>query len=222
MNRDDNSTKENAVTDRSNQPPNPCSQWLSQESWDNITQLERLPRFLSITVSFDENSRLWEDWYLTLEPEKRPLPGFHMLLLIRCLRLDRLTSCMGQLISDTIVNRDSTPNKPLVLFTASRDTVSSMLLKLYLEEYKDTPWAALKSLIAETIYGGHIADKNDERLMMTYYDQYFVMNLSTVSEYSVPEDGSLETYVNFIAELPIAEAPEVFGQHSKCRGASFD
>ncbi|GIZ02366.1 dynein heavy chain 2, axonemal [Caerostris extrusa] len=132
------------VTDRSNQPPNPCSQWLSQESWDNITQLERLPRFLSITVSFDENSRLWEDWYLTLEPEKRPLPGvwrnvcsgFHMLLLIRCLRLDRLTSCMAQLISDTIGNsfleypniaideifRDSTPNKPLVLFTASRDT----------------------------------------------------------------------------------------------------
>ncbi|GIY61832.1 dynein heavy chain 2, axonemal, partial [Caerostris darwini] len=401
------------VIDRSNQPPNPCSQWLSQESWDNITQLERLPRFLSITVSFDENSRLWEDWYLTLEPEKRPLPGiwrnvcsgFHMLLLIRCLRLDRLTSCMAQLISDTIGNsfleypkfaineifRDSTPNKPLVLFTASRDTnpekiiqklavnlevrfraislgkgqenaasqliidsakmgywvfiskchlllhwlpalekfvsklqaikvhekfrlwlgsapekhfptsilqnsiivtldspksirghmltlydefitegdiktstcelkyksllfsmaffhsvlverkrfqnlgwnfnysfrkedfkVSSMLLKLYLEEYKDTPWAALRSLIAETTYGGHIADKNDERLMMTYYDQYFCdevcanvkHRLSTVSEFSVPEDGPLETYVTFIAELPIAEAPEVFGQHS--------
>ncbi|GIZ02370.1 dynein heavy chain 2, axonemal [Caerostris extrusa] len=37
--------------------------------------------------------------------------------------------------------------------------------------------------------------------------------LSTVSEYSVPEDGSLETpYVNFYCRTSIAEAPEVFGQ----------
>ncbi|GFT28694.1 dynein heavy chain 2, axonemal [Trichonephila clavipes] len=401
------------IIDRSNEPPNPCSQWLSQESWDNVTQLERLPKFLSITVSFDENSRLWQDWYLTLQPEKRPLPGvwrnvcsgFQMLLIIRCLRLDRVTSCVSNLISAilgksfleypnpeiTEIFNESSPNKPLVLFTVSSDTdpgkiienlaqnleikyraislgkgqesaasqliidsakvgywvfiskchlllnwlpalekfvnklqtikvhekfrlwlgsaptklfpisvlqnsiilsldspkgiranmlniykdlvteediktstcetkykcllftlsffhsvllgrkrfqnlgwnfdytfteedfkASSKLLKLYLDEYKDTSWNALKSMIAEVTYGGHMADVNDEQLLMIYYDQFFCdevfgsvkHRLTPVSEYCIPDDGPLETYVKFIEGLPVSDVPEVFGQHS--------
>ncbi|CAL1298106.1 unnamed protein product, partial [Larinioides sclopetarius] len=400
------------VVDRSNEPTNPCSQWLSQESWDNITQLERLPRFLSITVSFDENSRMWQEWYLTLEPEKRPLPGiwrnvcsgFQMLLIIRCLRLDRLTNCITNLVNGNLgksfleypeiemreVFNESSPNKPLVLFTVSSDTnpekiienlaknleikyraislgkgqenaasqliidsakvgywvfisnchlllnwlpalekfvnklqsikvhekfrlwlgsaptkhfptsvlqnsiivsldfpkgiranmlklyedtlteedintstcqtkykcllfsmaffhsvllgrkrfqnlgwnldynftnedfkASSKLLKLYLDEYKDTQWNALKTMIAESIYGSHIADLNDERLLMFYYDQFFCdeicanikHRLTSVPDYYIPEDGPLETYVRFIEGLPSLDAPEVFGQH---------
>lgn len=73
----------------SHEPPNPCSQWLSQECWDNITQLEHLPKFLSITISFDEYSKLWQDWYLSLEPEKKPLPGtlLYLFLLLSFLKL---------------------------------------------------------------------------------------------------------------------------------------
>ncbi|GFT64974.1 dynein heavy chain 2, axonemal [Nephila pilipes] len=401
------------IIDHPNESLNPCSQWLSQESWDNVTELERLPRFLSITVSFDENSRLWQDWYLALEPERRPLPGiwrnvcsgFQMLLIIRCLRLDRVTSCVSNLIHDFLgksfleypsieireIFNESSPNKPLVLFTVSSDTdpgkiienlaqslgikyraislgkgqesaasqliidsakvgywvfiskchllltwlpalekfvnrlqtikvhekfrlwlgsaptklfptsvlqnsiiisldspkgirtnmlnmykdlvteediktstcetkykcllftlsffhsillgrkrfqnlgwnfnynftkedfkTSSKLLKLYLDEYKDTSWNALKSMIAEVIYGGHIADVNDERLLMIYYDQFFCdeifgnvkHRLTPVPDYCIPEDGPLDTYLKFIEELPGSDTPEVFGQHS--------
>ncbi|KAF8783159.1 Dynein heavy chain 2 like protein [Argiope bruennichi] len=400
------------VIDRTSEPANPCSQWLSQESWDHITQLERLPRFLSITVSFDENSRLWQEWYLTLEPEKKALPGiwrnvcsgFQMLLIIRCLRLDRLTNCVTSLIYNNLgksfleypdiemgeIFDESSPNKPLVLFTVSSDTnpekiienlaksleikyraislgkgqenaasqliidsakvgywvfisnchlllnwlpalekfvnklqsikvhekfrlwlgsaptkhfptsvlqnsiiisldfpkgiranmlklyedtiteediststcqtkyksllfsmsffhsillerrrfqnlgwnfnynftkedfkASSILLKLYLDEYKDTQWNALKTMIAESIYGGHIADVNDERLLMFYFDQFLCdevcanikHRLTSVSDYYVPEDGPLEIYVRFIEGLPSLDVPEVFGQH---------
>jgi hypothetical protein len=33
------------VLDRSLQPTNPATEWLSEEAWDNITELELLPNF---------------------------------------------------------------------------------------------------------------------------------------------------------------------------------
>lgn len=38
-------------------------------------------------------------------------------------------------------------------------------------------------------------------------------SFSTVDEYYVPDNGSLEEYVSFIKELPSTDIPEVFGQH---------
>ncbi|KAG8188595.1 hypothetical protein JTE90_005951 [Oedothorax gibbosus] len=396
---------------RSQEPPNPCSQWLSQESWDNITQLEHLPKFLSITISFDEDSRLWKDWYLSMEPEKKPLPGiwrnvcsgFHLLLIIRSLRLDRVATCIRDYISSTLgesflehprtvikeVFNESTPNKPTVVFTLSADVdlekdifslskdinvqcssislsegqekaasqliinaakkghwavitnchlllswlptmekfinvlqtlkvhenfrlwlsssptkdfptsilqnsvilsldspkgirnnmlklytsiteteietsscplkfqsllftlsffhsiligrkhfenlgwhcnydftnqdfeVSKEILKSYLDDYKDTPFDALKQLIASVIYGGHLEHYEDESLLETYFDNIFcdeaVANVkycfSSVGTYYVPDNGPLEEHVNFIKELPSTDIPEVFGQH---------
>lgn len=47
------------------------------------------------------------------------------------------------------------------------------ILKSYLDDYKDTPWDALKQVIAEVIYGGHLEHSEDEHLLTTYYDQFF-------------------------------------------------
>ncbi|XP_035208679.1 dynein heavy chain 2, axonemal-like [Stegodyphus dumicola] len=129
------------VIDRSEEPPNPCSLWLPQHCWDHITQLERLPKFLGITVSFDEISRMWQDWYTTAEPEKIYLPGnwrnicdeFQRLLIIRCLRPDRITNCISNFVDKNLgkgflvypgmdlseIVKESTSNKPLVVFTLS-------------------------------------------------------------------------------------------------------
>lgn len=38
-------------------------------------------------------------------------------------------------------------------------------------------------------------------------------SFSTVAEYYVPDNGSLEEYISFIKELPLTDIPEVFGQH---------
>lgn len=61
--------------DLASDPTNPCQRWLPQKCWENITQLENLPKFLGITVSLDETSRNWQKWYLASEPEKISLPG---------------------------------------------------------------------------------------------------------------------------------------------------
>lgn len=58
-------------------------------------------------------------------------------------------------------------------FNDSDFEVSEMLLGIYLSEYEDTPWEALKYLIAGVMYGGHVTDDCDRRLLMSYINQYF-------------------------------------------------
>jgi len=88
------------VLDRSMRAPNPCADWLPDSAWDNVTELEKLPAFKNLTSSFEQNSNEWKAWYLSDEPppEKLAPPGewqnkrndFQQLLLLRCLRRDRL------------------------------------------------------------------------------------------------------------------------------------
>ena len=58
-------------------------------------------------------------------------------------------------------------------FNDSDFEVSENLLSIYLDEYDETPWDALKYLIAGVNYGGHVTDDWDRRLLMTYINEYF-------------------------------------------------
>lgn len=59
-------------------------------------------------------------------------------------------------------------------FNDSDFEVSENLLQIYLDEYtENTPWDALKYLIAGVSYGGHVTDDWDRRLLSTYINQYF-------------------------------------------------
>lgn len=107
-------------------------------------------------------------------------------------------------------------------FNDSDFKISENILQVYLDEYpEETPWEALKYLIAGVCYGGHVTDDWDRRLLMTYVQQYLnpdiftkeSYRLSSLSSYYVPRDGSLESYCDFITMLPSTDKPEVFGQH---------
>lgn len=39
-------------------------QWLSDESWDNVTELDKLPGFHGVAESFEQFSEEWHNWYL--------------------------------------------------------------------------------------------------------------------------------------------------------------
>nr|XP_058907663.1 dynein axonemal heavy chain 2-like [Kogia breviceps] len=58
-------------------------------------------------------------------------------------------------------------------FNDSDFEVSENLLSLYLDEYEETHWDALKYLIAGVNYGGHVTDDWDRRLLTTYINDYF-------------------------------------------------
>lgn len=61
--------------------------------------------------------------------------------------------------------------------------VSESILSIYLDEYEDTPWEALKYLIAGISYGGHVTDDWDRRLLMTYVSEMFQDPVLTIPFY---------------------------------------
>lgn len=99
--------------------------------------------------------------------------------------------------------------------------VSENILSAYLDQYQDTPWEALRFLIAGINYGGHVTDEWDRRLLLTYINGYFTENalaeafykLSPLPHYYIPRDGSLNAYRDFVSMLPNIDHPEAFGQH---------
>ncbi|KAK2576900.1 hypothetical protein KPH14_005525 [Odynerus spinipes] len=400
------------VLDRENQPDKPVP-WLPAETWDNITELDKLPGFHGLVSSFEQYPRDWNNWYITTEPENIPLVGewdegctaFQKMMIIRSCRPDRMsfaianfivrhidqkfieppvldlkavlddsiahtplifvlspgvdpTGALMQLaehqemmhkfmnlslgqgqapvatkmiqigvkeglwiflanchlslswmpeldkIVDTLARNKAlnpnfrlwlssspTPEFPISIlqagikmtteppkglkanmkrlygivtesqfdicqakskykkllfvlvffhsillerkkfqqlgwnvvysFNDSDFEVSENLLRVYLDEYPETPWESLKYLIAGVCYGGHVTDDWDRRLLMTYVQQYFTdevlttayYRLSSLPTYYVPRDGSLESYRDFISMLPNIDRPEAFGQH---------
>lgn len=99
--------------------------------------------------------------------------------------------------------------------------VSENILTTYLDQYDDTPWEALRYLIAGINYGGHVTDEWDRRLLLTYIDGYFSENvltetfykLSSLPQYYIPRDGNLSSYRDFVSALPAIDHPEAFGEH---------
>ncbi|KAJ8920059.1 hypothetical protein NQ315_011713 [Exocentrus adspersus] len=404
--------KGGVVLDRETQLENPCSGWLSETAWDNITELDTLPGFHGVTDSFEQYSREWHQWYIHTEPETLPLIGewegicneFQRMLFVRSLRQDRVSFSISNFIVNQLgpqfieppvldikaVLEESVPQTPLIFvlspgvdptgaliqlaensgmskhfnsislgqgqapiatrliqsgakdgqwiflanchlslswmpkldkiiellqtgrvhpkfrvwlssspnpefpisilqagikmtteppkglkanlkrlyqliseeqfttcqypekykkllfslcffhsillerkkfqqlgwnvvysFNDSDFLVSENLLTIYLNEYQNTPWDALKYLIAGVSYGGHVTDDWDRRLLTTYINQYFCedalnviyFRLSTLPTYYIPRDGSIQSYLDYITVLPTIDRPEAFGQH---------
>ncbi|KAI4461456.1 dynein heavy chain [Holotrichia oblita] len=360
--------KGGVVLDRENQMDNPCSAWLNDVAWDNVTELDKLGGFHGVIGSFEQYPRDWHTWYTHAEPETLPLIGewedicneFQKILFVRSLRQDRISFCTSTFIVNQLgskfieppvldiktvfeesiaqtplifvlspgvdpttalmqlaetckmtqrfhslslgqgqapiatklihtgavegnwvflanchlslswmpkldkivetlqigkVHKDfrlwlsSSPNPEFPIsilqagikmtteppkkkfqqlgwnviysFNDSDFEVSENLLTIYLDEYTQTPWDALKYLIAGVNYGGHVTDDWDRRLLTTYINQYFCEDaittsyyrLSSLPTYYIPHDGSLQSYQDYIILLPNVDRPEAFGQH---------
>jgi len=80
--------------------PNPDPDWITQEMWDDISDLDRkLAKFHGIADSLQRNKNDWKRWFKTSEPENQPLPGqwdvitedlLKKMIILRCLRPDRV------------------------------------------------------------------------------------------------------------------------------------
>ncbi|XP_049338447.1 dynein axonemal heavy chain 2 [Astyanax mexicanus] len=407
------------VLDKEGQMDNPCTSWLADSNWDNITELDKLANFHGLMSSFEKYPKDWHQWYTSSEPENAPLPGewetvcneLQKMLIVRSLRQDRVSFCVNSFIINNLGSRfveppvldmkavveDSTTKTPLIFvlspgvdptgalvqlaeasgmgpsfhalslgqgqapiatrmikegvknghwvflanchlslswmpqldklveqlqvedshpdfrlwlsssphpefpiailqagikmtteppkgvksnmkrlyqlvtesqfsrcsrpvvyrkllfslcffhsillerkkflqlgwnivysFNDSDFEVSENLMSLYLDEYEEIPWDALKYLIAGVNYGGHVTDDWDRRLLTTYINDYFCegavntpfFKLSSLPTYYIPRDGSQDTYREYIRQLPPVEHPEVFGQHPNADIAS--
>ncbi|KAJ3127608.1 Dynein heavy chain 2, axonemal, partial [Nowakowskiella sp. JEL0407] len=116
-------------------------------------------------------------------------------------------------------------------FNDSDFDVCENLLVVLLDEYEQTPWDALKYVIAEANYGGRITDDWDRRVLRSYISylfcndalitsQYRVSASPVASTYYIPDVSDLAGYREYINSLPNFEKPEVFGQHPNADIAS--
>ncbi|KAJ9531884.1 hypothetical protein QJQ45_022007, partial [Haematococcus lacustris] len=146
--------KGGVVLDRSTQAANPAPLWISEEAWDNISELDSLPNFKGIISSFD-NSGEWERWFRQAEPESAELPSeweskcneLQRLLLVRCLRPDRVIFCATSYVANALGRKfveppvldlaetvaDSTPASPLIFVLSAGVDPTDSLRKLAAE-----------------------------------------------------------------------------------------
>ncbi len=103
------------------------------------------------------------------------------------------------------------------------------ILGIYLDEDpENTPFEALRYLVAQANYGGRVTDDWDRRLVLVYINQFFceetlsVPNfpLSELDKYFIPDDGELGSYKDYINKLPPNDPPAAFGQHPNADIAS--
>ncbi len=98
--------------------------------------------------------------------------------------------------------------------------ISIRQLQMFLNEYADVQFKALKYLTGECNYGGRVTDDWDRRTLMTvlanfYHDSIFDDNykFSPSGNYFAPPDAPYDGYLDYIRALPHNAAPEVFGLH---------
>ena len=105
-------------------------------------------------------------------------------------------------------------------FNDSDFIISEALLALYLEEYDNTPWDAMKYLISGVMYGGHVTDDWDRRLILVYIEDIFCegalkegYQLSAAPAYATQQHGDMQSYFDYLGQLPAVDPPGAFGQH---------
>ncbi|KAG8454285.1 hypothetical protein GDO86_000797 [Hymenochirus boettgeri] len=92
-------------------------------------------------------------------------------------------------------------------------------LNLYCQEGK-IPWDALLYITGEITYGGRVTDAWDQRCLRTILRRFFSPEslddnyyYSSSGIYFSPDADSLQSFRDYIENLPLTDDPEIFGMH---------
>nr|XP_031326333.1 dynein heavy chain 1, axonemal isoform X8 [Camelus dromedarius] len=136
---------------------NPAPDWLSDRAWRDVLALSNLPAFSSFALDFVKHLSEFRAIFDSFEPHREPLPGiwdqyldqFQKLLVLRCLRGDKVTNAMQDFVATnleprfiepqtanlSVVFKDSNPTMPLI-FVLSPGTDPAADLYKFAEEMK--------------------------------------------------------------------------------------
>lgn len=94
----------------------------------------------------------------------------------------------------------------------------------------DVPWDALRTVIGQINYGGRVTDDWDRRTLMAVLGRVYQPSIlldthrfSQSGKYLAPPVGPLESYLNYVEQLPYADddEPDVFGMHENANIAAM-
>ncbi|XP_053154302.1 dynein axonemal heavy chain 1 isoform X2 [Hemicordylus capensis] len=136
---------------------NPAPVWLYERAWNDILALSNLYNFSSFADDFVSNLYAFRKIFDSAEPHREPLPGkwdsildpFQKLLVLRCLRGDKVTNAMQDFVSEnlgqsfiepqtanlSLVFKESASTTPLI-FVLSPGTDPAADLYKFAEEMK--------------------------------------------------------------------------------------
>jgi len=105
-------------------------------------------------------------------------------------------------------------------FNDSDLDTSQTMLKLFLDSQDEIPWDALLFITGHINYGGRVTDDNDRRCLLTCLERYCqpdalkdMYKYSPSGIYFAPADGKIESYREYIDQMPLTDNPEIFGLH---------
>jgi dynein heavy chain len=107
-------------------------------------------------------------------------------------------------------------------FNTSDVLCAKDVLKMFVCNFADLPWAAITYITGHVNYGGRVTDDQDRRCLMsilaTFYSGETVVQEDThkfshSGTYFSPKVGGFEMLMTYFENLPLVDNPEVFGMH---------
>ncbi|KAK0094203.1 hypothetical protein PV326_011565 [Microctonus aethiopoides] len=100
--------------------------------------------------------------------------------------------------------------------------ISALQLKIFLDQYEDVQYDALKYLTAECNYGGRVTDEWDRRTLNTILEVFYCKaatedtshRFDSTGQYYVPPASDHNEFLQYVRSLPMLTGPSVFGMNN--------